>query len=398
MFYARAVASGSIRRKDGGWCFRVDVGRDVATGRRRQVLRQGFRTKKEAERALQETLQAFGRGMVPVRSRLALGVYLRDWLSTQDTRLRPTTKQSYSVAVRHISSHLGRVSLQDLTPLDVERFYAELSRPHANGKPGLSAKSIRNVHVVLRKALADAERLGQVTRNAASVAKAPVAQRPEHATWTSDDLREFLNAACEDRLFAAFVLLATTGMRRGEVAGLRWVDIDLDGGRLAVVQTLTTVGYTVIVSPPKTARSRRFVYLDPHTVAVLREHRRVQRAERLAAGSAWDTSHDLAFCDVLGGPLHPDQLTRVFVRRTERAGLPRIRLHDVRHTYATLALKAGVHPKVVSERLGHATVGITLDLYSHVTPAIARDAADVVADAIFATPLQTRGRFGSEPS
>jgi integrase len=157
-----------------------------------------------------------------------------------------------------------------------------------------------------------------------------------------------------------------------------------------VVQTLTTVGYDVVVSPPKTLKSRRVVYLDPQTVAAIRLHRRRQRSERLTVGSVWDATHDLIFRDELGRPLHPDLFSREFARLALPAGLPRIRLHDLRHTYATLALKAGVHPKIVSERLGHATVGITLDLYSHVTPAIARDAADVVAEQIFGSPLVTR--------
>jgi integrase len=384
------VAVGSVRRKNSGWCFRVDLGPHPETGRRRQVLRQGFRTKKAAEAALQEMLHAAGRGTLPTPARVSLRVFLHEWLSTQDGRLRPTTKRSYEVAVRRICSHLGHVSLQALTPLQIERFYADLARPPRSGTRSLAPKSIRNTHVVLRKALADAERLGQIARNAAAAAKAPTVRRPEHRTWSSDDLRDFLRAASDHRLFAAFVLFATTGMRRGEVVGLRWSDVDLDAAQLAVVQTLTTVGYAVVVSPPKTARSRRFVYLDAQTVAVLRQQRQCQREERIAAGAASFAGHDLVFCDPVGQPLHPDHVTREFARAAAAAGLPRIRLHDLRHTYATLALKAGVHPKVVSERLGHATVGITLDLYSHVTPPIARDAADLVANAIFGAQESTR--------
>jgi integrase len=164
---------------------------------------------------------------------------------------------------------------------------------------------------------------------------------------------------------------------------LRWSDVDLDARELHVVQTLTTVNDKVIVSTPKTKRSRRVVYLDPQTVESLRAHRRRQREERLALGDAWDTEGNFVFTDEFGGYLHPDRLSREFVRQVNLSGLPVIRLHDLRHTHATLALKAGVHPKVVSERLGHATVGITLDLYSHVTPALGRDAADEVAAQIF---------------
>jgi integrase len=231
--------------------------------------------------------------------------------------------------------------------------------------------------------LADAERLEMVSRNAAAAARAPTIQRLDRLTWTSDDLKEFLVSVSGHRLYAAFVVLATTGMRRGEALGLRWTDLDLDAGELSIANTITTAGTgPLVIGPPKTARSRRQVFLDDATLAVLREHRKRQREERLAVGPAWDASQALVFCDELGAPIRPDWFSREFRRLLRRAGLPEIRLHDIRHTYATLALKAGMHPKVVSERLGHATVGITLDLYSHVTPSIARDAADVVASRI----------------
>lgn len=377
------MARGSVFKRSGGYAFRVDIGPDPATGKRRQTLRQGFRTKREAEAALEEVLSSVRDGSVTSRSSATLGEFLDGWLVTQKQRLKRTTHASYGVAVDRVRAQLGQVKLQALTPLQIEAFYADLSeRGSKRGRP-LTGKTIRNTHVVLRKALADAERLGLVSRNPASVARPPAQERSEHRTWSSEELREFFDVIADHRLRGAYVLLATTGMRRGEVLGLRWRDVDLDAGELAVLQSLTTVGYELIFSTPKTARSRRVVFLDPDTVRELRSHRRRQREERLAAGPAWDGSDGLVFTDELGGAVHPDWFRREFARQTRQAGFPQIRLHDLRHTYATLALKAGVHPKVVSERLGHATVGITLDLYSHVTPAIARDAADVVAAKLF---------------
>lgn len=196
-------------------------------------------------------------------------------------------------------------------------------------------------------------------------------------------MKEFFAFVRDDRLYALYVLLATTGMRRGEALGLRWRDIDFDSAQLAVVQTLTAVNGTAILSPPKTQRGRRTTYLDANTVAVLREHRRRQREEQLALGPVWDGSSNLVFHDELSRPIHPDRFSRGFYKLVRIADVPPIRLHDLRHTHATLALKAGVHPKVVSDRLGHATVGITLDLYSHVTPALGRDAADAIAANLF---------------
>ena len=277
------------------------------------------------------------------------------------------------MATTRIKSGLGRSKLQALAPLQLEHFYAELlASGGRTGKP-LSPKTVRNTHTVLRKALADAERLGLVGRNPAAAAKPPADSRVEQSTWSSDELRMFLDFVRTDRLHAAYVLLATTGMRRGEVLGLRWSDIDVDAAQLAVSNTLTTVGTEIVTGPPKTARSRRHIFLDDGTLAVLREHRRRQNEERLSVGPAWSGSIDYVFTDELGEPVHPDAFSRSFRRRVAEANLPSIRLHDLRHSYATLALKAGVHPKVVSERLGHATIGVTLDLYSHVTPSIARE-------------------------
>ena len=362
---------------------RVDLGPDPATGKRRQHYKQGFPTKKAAEAALAQVLADVRDGTAVGRQSMTVAAFLDDWLEGQRQHLKETTWSSYDVAAKRIKGGLGASKLKALAPLDIENFYADLSESGSrSGKP-LSAKSVRNTHVVLRKALADAERLGLIPRNAAAAAKPPTVQPVEQKTWDSDQLVQFFEAMADDRFFAAYVLAATTGMRRGEVLGLRWSDVDLDGGQLAVLQTVTTVNYKPVVTTPKTKRSRRVVYLDEHTINVLRAHRRRQTDEKKAAGPAWSDEHDLIFRDEIGDMINPDWFSREFTRQVKASGLSKIRFHDLRHSYATLALKAGVHPKVVSERLGHATVGITLDLYSHVTPAIARDAADAVAARLF---------------
>ena len=380
-----SMARGRVYKRSGGWADRVDIGVDPETGKRRQALRQGFGTKREAEKALDAVVHSAETGSVVSRSTMRLSEFLDNWVAGQSQHLRETTQHSYEMAVKRMKPKLGVVTLQALTTLQVERFYAELDGVTGTTKRVLSPKTIRNTHVVLRKALADAERLGFVNRNVAAAARPPTAQRPEFATWSSAELRQFFEAARAEPARAAYVLCATTGMRRGEILGLRWSDIDFDAGQLAVVQTVTTVNNRLIVSLPKTQRSRRTMFLDPHTLSVLAEHRKRQSEARLAAGPDWDVHANLVFTDAVGKPIHPDLLSRTFTRISREAKLPTIRFHDLRHTYATLALKTGIHPKVVSERLGHATVAITLDLYSHVTPAIARDAADAVAATIFGT-------------
>jgi integrase len=192
----------------------------------------------------------------------------------------------------------------------------------------------------------------------------------------------FLEGVRGDRLVAAYFLLATTVMRRGEALGLRWADVDLDEGRAAIQQTVIAVNHRPVIGTPKTAKGRRTIHLDTATVAVLREHRKGQAAERLQMGAGW-TDHGLVFSRVDGTLLHPERFSRSFGDRVRQLGLPKIRLHDLRHGWATMALGAGVHPKVVQERLGHANIGITLDVYSHVTAGLHDDAAEKVADLVF---------------
>jgi integrase len=309
-----------VRRKDGAWSYRVDLGPDPSTGSRRQIAKQGFRTRKAAEAALGVVLNAVAAGSVVSRSTTTTSQYLDNWLVSQHHRLRPTTVHGYKLAIARIRTWLGQVPVQALTPLQIERFYADLLREGGHSGQPLSAKTVRNSHVVLRKALADAERLGLVQRNAAAAARPPSSSRRELATCSSEDLREFFTAIRGEWIYPALVVVATTGMRRGEVLGLRWRDLDLDAAQLSVVQTLTAVNVEAVIGPTKTSRSRRTVYLDPQTVDVLREHRRRQREARLIAGPVWDSSTDLAFRDEVGVLLYPDWFTREFRRGALRRG------------------------------------------------------------------------------
>jgi integrase len=377
------MARGRVYRKDNRWAYRVDAGVHADSGKRRQLGRQGFATKRAAETALAEAIGEVNRGMAVSRSSMTVGEYLQQWIETARPSLRPTTARGYEQSILRLVASLGRVRLQALTPMQVQRCYTELLE--AGGREGkkLAPKTVRHAHVVLRKALADAERLGLVSRNAAAAARPPSGERTEMTTWSSEDLREFLAAVAGHRYEIGFRLLAATGLRRGEVLGLRWRDVDFDLAQIAVANTITEIGAEVVMGPPKTARSRRNVYLDRRTVAALREHRKRQREQRVAAGPAWDSEHDWVLTDELGGHVKPQTMSYEWRRLTEQLDLPRIRLHDLRHTHATLALKAGVHPKVVSERLGHATVGITLDLYSHVVPSLAKGAAEQIMRATY---------------
>jgi len=262
---------------------------------------------------------------------------------------------------------------------------ASAASERAEVDPGLDRRTVNYVHTILHRAFKDAVRWGRLARNPADAADPPRAGQKSdgvHA-WDATTLRRFLAASreAEDRLHALWVLLATTGMRRGEALGLRWSDIDLDAGRARVLQTIIQIGSVVSVGEPKTGKGRRSISLDSSTVAVLRDHRHRMRQERLLVGADFNDL-GLVFHQPDGSWLHPEAVSEAFLRRSRRYDLPRITLHGLRHTWATLALERGIHPKVVQERLGHSTIAITLGIYSHVSPTLHDEAAELVADLV----------------
>lgn len=378
---------GSVRRRGNKWEYYY---RELhpGTGKWRQRSKAGFASRREAEAALRTVLSTMDAGNYVSPSSLSLGDYLTyRWLPSIKTTIRASTHASYSRIVRlHIVPRLGAVKLQALDPMMLNEFYGALLREGRVDRPGpLSVRSVRYVHAVLHRALRDAMRWQLLTRNVTEAADPPkqnTVMRPLMRTWSAETLREFLTACEGDRKHPAWLLLASTGMRRGEVLGLSWDDVDLETAQLAVRRTLVAVDMEVAFSDPKTQRSRRVVALDATTVAALRSWRRRQLEDKLALGPAYD-DQGFVFTRADGRPYDPNDFSREFDRRIKRLGLPRIRLHDLRHTWATLALQAGIHPKVVSERLGHSTIAITLDIYSHVTPTLQREAASIVAATIF---------------
>ncbi len=257
---------GHVHRRGKTWAYVVDVGRDPATGRRRQRTKGGFATRKAAEQALAEVIRDFGRGTYVGRDPQTVAEWVERWLPSMASKIRSSTLRDYEQGLSRVTERLGHVRLQDLRPLDIEELYSSLLTDGHRYGGGLAPKTVRNVHIALRRSLADAERFGLVQRNVAALVKAPSPQRKELHTWTADEVRTFLESVEGDRLAAAYRLLATTGMRRGEVLGLRWSCVDLDAGRLQVNQSLTIVKDELVWAPPKTARSRRSLSLDGATV------------------------------------------------------------------------------------------------------------------------------------
>jgi integrase len=378
-----ACGSGSF-----SWAFTVDIG-TRPDGRRQQRRKMGFETTREAERALRELLHKIDTERFVDRTTLTVAQFLREeWLpAVCPPNLRESTWSSYKGELeRHVIPRLGGIALQRLNAVHLNKLYAELlASGRIDGNGGLSPRTVRYIHTVLRKAFKDAVRWGRLERNVADLADPPrragQAASRHMRTWSWDDLSRFLGHIRGDRLYAAWHLASMTGLRRGEVLGLRWADVDLTRGRLAVRQTYVSIDGVAQFSEPKTPRSRRTVDLDPETVEVLTSWQVQQEAERDAWGSAW-RDHDLVFTREDGSPIDPDNFSKRFGRHAAAAGVPVIRLHDLRHTHASMLLASDVNPKVASERLGHHSTSFTLDVYSHVIPGMQADAAARVADTL----------------
>lgn len=361
----------------GGWEYVVEAGRD-ANGRRRQVTKGGFASRKDAVAALDRCLDDL-RGGIDVETRLTVGEYLESWLASKRS-LRPSTAKSYRYHIRlYLNPLLGHVRLRELRAHQVDVLIDELSK--TRGARVLSSATVRRIYSTLRVALNDAVRRRLIPYNPAEHVDLPTERRAPVTVWTSEQVAQFLSASRNDRLYPAYHLVVMSGMRRGEVCGLRWSDVDLDRGLLRISQAVVQLGGPLHLGPPKTRAGVRSIALDDLTVEVLRMHRDRQSEERRAWGAGYQ-DYGMVFANENGTLISPERLSRNFRHASKRADLPVIRFHDLRHTSASLALAAGVALKVVSERLGHSTIGITADLYTHVVPAVARDAANAIARTV----------------
>ena len=373
----RGNGEGSIsRRKNGGWIAQYAV--YTAKGRKRKTIYG--KTRAEVAAKLAKALSDREDGLVFDDEGLTVAGYLERWLkgSVRDT-VRPSTyERNEQLVGLHIAPALGRLKLKNLTPAHVRWFYREkLDR-------GLSSATVHKMHVVLHKALGQAVRDGLVPRNVTEAVKVPQVKRKEVKPLSAEETKRFLKAASEagDRFEALYVLAVTTGLRQGELLALKWEDVDLESGVLRVRRTLTRVKGTFSLGEPKTAKSRRSVKLTPTAVEALRAHlaRQLKEIDRL--GSLYEDG-GLVFATERGTPVNPTNLRkRSFAPLLKRAKLPEIRFHDLRHTCATLLLTKNVNPKIVSEMLGHSSISITLDTYSHVLPDMQDGAVRALEDAL----------------
>ena len=366
----------ATHRCKGTWRYVLEYGRD-SNGARLQTSKSGFATKAAARGALQQMVSTL---MTDVNlTSLTVQEYLETWLTSKHA-LKPTTMALYTeFTTNYLVPHLGQIRLLELRAHHLDRMYANTT-VGVRGRP-LSPSTIRRIHGVLRSALNTAVKRRLIPYNPAEHIELAPENPKRPKPWTPEQSQAFLQHIAQDRLVNLYHLMLVTGMRRGETVGLRWEDVDLDGECLFVIQQITDVNGRSMVSTPKTKRGQRLIPIDAETVAMLRRQRETQNLERVAWGPAWNEA-GLIFTREDGRPLRPEYATRHFQALALKAGLPVIRLHDLRHTNASLALSAGVDLKVVSERLGHSQLAITADLYTHVNRGLGKAAAEQIARAL----------------
>jgi len=370
---------GYIRqRAKGTWTVVINLSADPVTGRRRQLTRtvRGSRHDAEAERV--KLLHERNSGLHQSPNRITVTEYLTHWLATYaEPNTAPRTYQRYEAIVRrHLIPALGRHNLTRLRPTQIQTYYAAaLKAGRADGRGGLSAQTVVHHHRVFREALEQAVKWQILPRNPADAVTPPRPVRREMRVLRPKEIALLLDACDNDDLRTLIFVALSTGLREGELLALRWADLDLKDGHLQVTRTLhylTSKGLEF--GEPKTRRSRRRVSLSKETTRMLTLHRTRQLERRLSLGTSYADS-DLVFATEVGEPIRPYRIAPRFARIVRRANLGHMRFHDLRHTSASLLLAAGIHPKVVSERLGHSTVNLTLDTYSHVLPGLQEQAA-----------------------
>ncbi len=371
------------KRGKNSWAVVIYTGRDPQSGKKQYKWHSVKGTKKQAEQEMAALINSLETGSYIKPKKTTLGLYLEQWLQDYAaTNTAPRTYERYAEIVRlHLIPNLGRITLTQLKPEHLQSYYARaLASGRIKSEGGLSAQTVKHHHRVLSEALRHALKWGLLARNVADVVDPPRPEKKEMATVYTEDIGRLLEEANKMEesssipYYTIVYMALHTGMRRGEILALRWCDVDLDLMTIYVNRSLQIlIGGTKIIREPKTQKARRLINMTPSLALQLKDYQTAQSTLRLLANTPVKQD-DLIFADLDGQPINPNTVTPTFNKISKRAGLS-VRFHDLRHTHATLMLKSGVHPKIVSERLGHATVAFTLDTYTHVVPGLQEAAA-----------------------
>lgn len=347
-------------------------------------------SKEAAEGKLATILASIYTGEYVAPAKETVGQYLNRWLEEIRPSVRPKTWAWYKMQCQlYLIPNLGQIPLQKLAPLHIQSLYRKLLESGRTGDTstgkkgqGLSPAAVRGVHRTLRRALGLAVKWGLLVRNPAEAVEQPKRAKAEQKTLAPEEIARLLDASKKTERYSFYLAAVTTGMREGELLGLRWQDVDLERGTATVKQQLSRAGEHPSFSEPKTAHGARIVSLPESLVVALRKAKSVEEEERKAYGKDYQ-NYDLVWHVPGGRPINPRNLNRQFKSLLKKAGLPDMRFHDLRHTHATILLQAGTHPKVVQERLGHSQIAVTMDTYSHVIPALQTQAAQDIDKLLF---------------
>lgn len=362
---------GSVFQKGKTWYYVFDLPRDPATGKRRQKKKGGFPTEGAAWDACTEEIVKVNRGLYIEEDKITVGEYLSMYLEHIHPNYKPTAYDTERTIIEaRIVPAIGQVKMQKLTPLAITQFYTKLRQKY-------SSEYVKNIHATLRRALRQAYVWDILPANIMEKVRSPKVERKEMLFWTKDQCMHFLRVAKGHRHFIVYALAIYTGMRRGEVLGLRWKDIDFEKKTLTVVQTVNHISSGVIIQTPKTRTSNRQIAIGDTLLKHLEARRAIVNEQKMRNRKTY-AKHDLVCCDELGEPMKPKRLTESFALLTKRAELPKIRFHDLRHSHASMLLHMGVNAKAAAERLGHSNVQIFLDRYAHLMENMQRDVADLL--------------------
>ncbi len=381
----RGHGEGSIsQRKDGRWMGQITIGVDPVTRKSKRLTFYG-KTRKEVQDKIREALNQKDRGLLSEPSRMTLGEWLKTWLEDyKKQELKISTWESYKSLIEdHMVPELGYIKLNKLKTNDIQRFYnSKLENGRKDGKGGLSARTVRYIHTVLSAALDQAVKEGYILVNPAAATTQPRHVKKEITPLSTDQVKQFLQDIKDDWLYPVFITALGTGLRRGELLGLKWDVVDLETGAALIKRELVQVkGKVRLEEYTKTKGSTRTIALPDMVIRELKKLRGKQKQDRLLLGPAYQ-DNDYVFCWPDGSYIRPDYVYNRLKTLLNEHGLPSIRFHDLRHTFATMLLEAGEHPKVVSEMLGHSSITITLDIYSHVLPSMKEKAAAKLNDIL----------------
>jgi integrase len=381
----RGNGEGYIKeRGDKRWEARISLGIDFNT---KKPIRKSFygKTRKEVQQKMEEAKAQISTGTFITNNKLTLGEWMDNWLNIYPKHnVRIGTWESYETYIRvHIKPTLGNIPLKDLRPMHLQRLYNEKlisGRVKTGGK--LSPKTVGYIHVVIHMALEQAVRENLVNNNVARLVKKPKQTKHEIYPLTVEQMKAFLDATKSHRFYVPFLLECHSGLRRGELLGIRWQDINFETKAISVNQSLIrTRQKGLVMSDPKTEKSKRTIPIADEVIEALKGHKAIQNQHKLLAGRGYNNA-DLVFCSNIGNPIDPRNFTEQFERAIKQANLPRVRFHDMRHSHATMLLLHNVQPKIVQDRLGHSTISMTMDTYSHILPGMQEEATEKVRQAL----------------